>query len=217
MPQLFTHNGLDRLNVMYASIELYDPIWDFRHLKTKFSLDTHHLTFGIQFMKNRLYISIWQIDVVFLFRFLFTFWCTIRRFKMPEWPKLAILAEAALPCLTFLYHDTLQFYMKTGECKFGERCKFHHPLDRSSPVTSSMEGQQQNVKLSLAGLPRREVCHKFYHSFTKHGCLASSMDLLLDFMQAWQWIWSLLYYIFTCTSCYVSSIRTTHPNLFRKL
>ncbi|XP_019157323.1 PREDICTED: zinc finger CCCH domain-containing protein 37-like isoform X3 [Ipomoea nil] len=48
------------------------------------------------------------------------------------------------------------FYMKTGECKFGERCRFHHPLDRSSPVTSSMEGQQQNVKLSLAGLPRRE-------------------------------------------------------------
>nr|GLL16375.1 zinc finger CCCH domain-containing protein 37-like [Ipomoea trifida] len=48
------------------------------------------------------------------------------------------------------------FYMKTGECKFGERCRFHHPLDHSSPVTSSMEGQQQNFKLSLAGLPRRE-------------------------------------------------------------
>nr|GMD50970.1 polyadenylation and cleavage factor homolog 4 isoform X1 [Ipomoea batatas] len=31
-----------------------------------------------------------------------------------------------------------------------------HPLDRSPPVTSSMEGQQQNVKPSLAGLPRRE-------------------------------------------------------------
>nr|GMC55617.1 zinc finger CCCH domain-containing protein 37 [Ipomoea batatas]GMC55618.1 zinc finger CCCH domain-containing protein 37 [Ipomoea batatas] len=46
--------------------------------------------------------------------------------------------------------------MKTGECKFGERCRFHHPLDHSSPVTSSMEGQQQNFKLSLAGLPRRE-------------------------------------------------------------
>ncbi|KAI4323315.1 hypothetical protein L6164_022930 [Bauhinia variegata] len=35
------------------------------------------------------------------------------------------------------------YYMKTGECKYGERCKYHHPIDRS-------------VKLTLAGLPRRE-------------------------------------------------------------
>ncbi|CAH9083828.1 unnamed protein product [Cuscuta europaea] len=48
------------------------------------------------------------------------------------------------------------FYMKTGECKFGERCRFHHPVDRSSPVACTMDVQQQNVKLSLAGLPRRE-------------------------------------------------------------
>ncbi|KAL8171040.1 hypothetical protein V2J09_022844 [Rumex salicifolius] len=38
-------------------------------------------------------------------------------------------------------------YMKTGECKFGEKCKFHHPIDRSNP---------NSVKLTLAGLPRRE-------------------------------------------------------------
>ncbi|XP_009782011.1 zinc finger CCCH domain-containing protein 37 isoform X1 [Nicotiana sylvestris] len=48
------------------------------------------------------------------------------------------------------------FYMKTGECKFGERCKFHHPLDRSAPVVSAKDVQQPNVKLTLAGLPRRE-------------------------------------------------------------
>ncbi|KAK6947228.1 Zinc finger, CCCH-type [Dillenia turbinata] len=47
------------------------------------------------------------------------------------------------------------FYMKTGECKFGERCKFHHPIDRSVPPPS-MTKQQQGVKLTLAGLPRRE-------------------------------------------------------------
>ncbi|KAK4343936.1 hypothetical protein RND71_037030 [Anisodus tanguticus] len=46
--------------------------------------------------------------------------------------------------------------MKTGECKFGERCKFHHPLDRSAPVVSAKDVQQPNVKLTLAGLPRRE-------------------------------------------------------------
>ncbi|OIW08106.1 hypothetical protein TanjilG_06649 [Lupinus angustifolius] len=41
------------------------------------------------------------------------------------------------------------YYMKTGICKFGERCKFHHPIDRSAP-------SQQTVKLTPAGLPRRE-------------------------------------------------------------
>lgn len=40
------------------------------------------------------------------------------------------------------------FYMKTGECKYGEECKYHHPMDR--------QGLQQNVKLTLAGLPRRK-------------------------------------------------------------
>ncbi|XP_011659059.1 zinc finger CCCH domain-containing protein 37 isoform X5 [Cucumis sativus] len=44
------------------------------------------------------------------------------------------------------------FYMKTGDCKFGERCKFHHPIDRSAPK----QGALHNVKLTLAGLPRRE-------------------------------------------------------------
>nr|XP_043622252.1 zinc finger CCCH domain-containing protein 37 [Erigeron canadensis] len=49
-------------------------------------------------------------------------------------------------------------YMKTGECMFGERCKFHHPLDRTAPLLSAQaqESQQNNVKLTLAGLPRRE-------------------------------------------------------------
>ncbi|XP_057986035.1 zinc finger CCCH domain-containing protein 37-like isoform X2 [Hevea brasiliensis] len=46
------------------------------------------------------------------------------------------------------------YYMKTGECKFGERCKFHHPIDRSTVI--AMQAQEQNVKLTLAGLPRRE-------------------------------------------------------------
>lgn len=45
------------------------------------------------------------------------------------------------------------FYMKTGECKFGERCKFHHPIDRSAPTATKL---QQNIRLTLAGFPRRE-------------------------------------------------------------
>ncbi|KAI5674816.1 hypothetical protein M9H77_15180 [Catharanthus roseus] len=45
------------------------------------------------------------------------------------------------------------FYMKTGDCKFGQRCRFHHPFDRS---VLAQEAQMQSVKLTLAGLPRRE-------------------------------------------------------------
>ncbi|KAH6777185.1 floral homeotic protein [Perilla frutescens var. hirtella] len=48
------------------------------------------------------------------------------------------------------------YYMKTGICKFGNNCKFHHPMDRSAPTVSAAESPQQNVKLTLAGLPRRE-------------------------------------------------------------
>ncbi|XP_061369783.1 zinc finger CCCH domain-containing protein 37 [Gastrolobium bilobum] len=47
------------------------------------------------------------------------------------------------------------YYMKTGVCKFEERCKFHHPIDRSAPSLSK-QASQQTVKLTPAGLPRRE-------------------------------------------------------------
>ncbi|XP_076954611.1 zinc finger CCCH domain-containing protein 37-like isoform X2 [Bidens hawaiensis] len=48
------------------------------------------------------------------------------------------------------------YYMKNGECLFGERCRFHHPLDRTAHALLAKDGQQSNVKLTLAGLPRRE-------------------------------------------------------------
>lgn len=59
-----------------------------------------------------------------------------------------------------------QFYMKTGVCKFGERCRFHHPIDRSAPSQSDSAAQQA-VKLTPAGLPRREVCLVFHIAFFK--------------------------------------------------
>ncbi|URE11792.1 zinc finger CCCH domain-containing protein [Musa troglodytarum] len=40
-----------------------------------------------------------------------------------------------------------QFYMKTGDCKFGAVCKFHHPRERLVPVP--------NCVLSPLGLPLR--------------------------------------------------------------
>ncbi|GAA0143517.1 RNA metabolism protein [Lithospermum erythrorhizon] len=48
------------------------------------------------------------------------------------------------------------FYIKTGICKFGDKCRFHHPLDRPTNTMTTTEAYQLNVKLSLAGLPRRE-------------------------------------------------------------
>lgn len=49
------------------------------------------------------------------------------------------------------------FYMKTGFCKFADRCKFHHPIDRSAPDPSAnWEPAEESVQLTLAGLPRRE-------------------------------------------------------------
>ncbi|KAI0492618.1 hypothetical protein KFK09_026894 [Dendrobium nobile] len=56
------------------------------------------------------------------------------------------------------------YYMRTGHCKFGERCKFHHPIDRSASTVASAKPTQESVKLTLAGLPRREgsVACPFY-------------------------------------------------------
>ncbi|KAK4796912.1 hypothetical protein SAY86_029238 [Trapa natans] len=66
----------------------------------------------------------------------------------------------ALSGLTTIYPQRpgqmeCDYYMKTGECKFGERCKFHHPLDRTAQSHKVANGNQE-VKLTLAGLPRRE-------------------------------------------------------------
>ncbi|CAI9087970.1 OLC1v1022189C1 [Oldenlandia corymbosa var. corymbosa] len=49
------------------------------------------------------------------------------------------------------------FFMKTGECKFGQRCRFHHPIDRTAPtMASALKEIQLQQNLNLTGLPRRE-------------------------------------------------------------
>ncbi|ESQ48762.1 hypothetical protein EUTSA_v10020494mg [Eutrema salsugineum] len=70
------------------------------------------------------------------------------------------LAQPTLGALSAIYpqrpgQSECDYYMKTGECKFGERCRFHHPADRLN-ATTKQASQQPNVKLSLAGYPRRE-------------------------------------------------------------
>jgi hypothetical protein len=47
--------------------------------------------------------------------------------------------------------------MKTGECSFGPTCRFNHPPNRVPSVISRPSSiVAAAVKLSLAGLPRRE-------------------------------------------------------------
>ncbi|XP_051135982.1 zinc finger CCCH domain-containing protein 37-like isoform X2 [Andrographis paniculata] len=71
------------------------------------------------------------------------------------------LAQSALGLGPTIYpqrpgRPECDYYMKTGLCKFRDTCKFHHPFDRAVSAASVKESQQQNVKLTLAGLPRRE-------------------------------------------------------------
>ncbi|KAI6691698.1 hypothetical protein NL676_028526 [Syzygium grande] len=65
------------------------------------------------------------------------------------------------------------YYMKTGACKFEERCKFHHPIDRSASTQAMANQSQQTVELTLAGLPRRKdaiVCPYYLKTGTcKYG------------------------------------------------
>ncbi|XP_020582788.1 zinc finger CCCH domain-containing protein 33-like isoform X2 [Phalaenopsis equestris] len=57
-----------------------------------------------------------------------------------------------------------QYYMKTGSCKFGSICKYHHPKERSSICTST---------LSPLGLPLRPgepVCSYYiFHGTCRYG------------------------------------------------
>ncbi|KAE9602001.1 hypothetical protein Lal_00040960 [Lupinus albus] len=53
-----------------------------------------------------------------------------------------------------------QYYLKTGECKFGPSCRYHHPAD--------MSASKANVILSPMGLPLRPGTSVCTH-YTQHG------------------------------------------------
>ncbi|KAF8084169.1 hypothetical protein N665_0730s0012 [Sinapis alba] len=52
-----------------------------------------------------------------------------------------------------------QYFMRTGDCKFGNSCRFHHPLEAASP---------KGVTLSNIGLPLRPGTAQCSH-FAQHG------------------------------------------------
>ena len=51
-----------------------------------------------------------------------------------------------------------QYYLKTGTCKFGATCKFHHPREKAAMAT--------RVQLNELGYPLRPVCSEFLLRFT---------------------------------------------------
>jgi len=56
-----------------------------------------------------------------------------------------LLTGGALQPLLLFF---LQYYLKTGTCKFGSNCKYHHP---------KQDGSVQSVILNNNGFPLRPV------------------------------------------------------------
>lgn len=81
-----------------------------------------------------------------------------------------------------------QYYLKTGDCKFGSSCRYHHPPDWVISKT--------NFVLSPLGLPLRPVC------FCTH-LIILSLLLWFDVMRNIVVLVSLL--ILSFTLCKVSS------------
>lgn len=50
--------------------------------------------------------------------------------------------------LSLLYAISLQYFLKTGACKYGSTCKYHHPKDRNGA---------EPVLFNVIGLPMRQV------------------------------------------------------------
>lgn len=89
-------------------------------------------------------------------------------------------------CIWFIVTQIMlwQFYLKTGTCKFGATCKFHHPRDIQLPSPKPENGSgdkpgsannAMTVDVNLVkplsvpallhnskGLPIRPVIHRFF-------------------------------------------------------
>lgn len=53
-------------------------------------------------------------------------------------------------CLCNTHFTLFQYYLKTGTCKFGSTCKFHHPKEKA--------GIAKQAQLNILGYPLRPVC-----------------------------------------------------------
>lgn len=55
--------------------------------------------------------------------------------------------------LRYCLKYALQYFLKTGTCKYGSTCKYHHPKDRRGAAP---------VSFNTLGLPMRQVCASLY-------------------------------------------------------
>nr|ACF82237.1 unknown [Zea mays] len=74
-------------------------------------------------------------------------------------PSSAPIVPAVVEPLPMIYpqrpgETVCDFYMKTGSCKYSQKCKFHHPISRFAPHSKENGDPQQPA--TLASLPRRE-------------------------------------------------------------
>ena len=53
-------------------------------------------------------------------------------------------------CLILLAVTFKQFYVKTGKCKFGATCKFHHPKDIQLPSAGQDNGSDAHVETAIS-------------------------------------------------------------------
>ncbi|KAK9195215.1 hypothetical protein WN943_003334 [Citrus x changshan-huyou] len=75
----------------------------------------------------------------------------------PDWDMVLGFPFSGLPhvsgiyfyreSIVFSFWDSSQYYLKTGTCKFGATCKFHHPRDKA--------GIAGRVSLNVLGYPLR--------------------------------------------------------------
>ena len=97
-----------------------------------------------------------------------------------------------------------QFYMKTGDCKFGAVCRFHHPRERLIPTPDCV--------LSPIGLPLRPVSCLFAFQF----CFPFWLLVLYHMANVFTVSWVLLPKFFQLrTFCLDNSYRALHPWLFQ--
>lgn len=60
------------------------------------------------------------------------------------------------------YECPLQYYLKTGTCKYGSTCKYHHPKDRNGAGP---------VSFNILGLPMRQVPVSLLNFTTNNFCI----------------------------------------------
>lgn len=104
--------------------------------------------------------SIWWLWMIYwlgaIWKMIDSGQCTFNKFLLVMWMLLVrfdvVMGITSSSCIayTVLTWFDLQYYMRTGTCKFGASCKYHHPKQGGGSVSP--------VHLNYYGYPLRPVC-----------------------------------------------------------